>query len=76
MTRTAIRHGNDMRGDRGRCEGRGPGNFPMLELRRTLTVTAALLGLVLGAAGCGGSNPPGVAAGGGGSAGGGPRRGS
>ncbi len=51
-------HDDNVRGERRRLDGR---NVSRLRLRRTMTVTAALVGLVVVAAGCGGSQSPGVA---------------
>jgi hypothetical protein len=69
MPRIDNHHENDMRGEPSRPDGPGPRHGP--RLARTAPVTAALVGLVLVAAGCGGSKSPGAAGGGGGPAGGG-----
>jgi hypothetical protein len=71
MTSTANHHDNDIRGERRRLDGLAPRNWPRPRLRRTMTAGAALVGLVVIAAGCGGSKSPGVAGAGGGTAGGG-----
>jgi hypothetical protein len=66
MTRTASQHDNDMRGERCRRDGRSARRWSGPRLRRTMTLTAALVGLIVIAAGCSGSKSPGAAGGGGG----------
>ncbi len=61
MTRTAHHLYNDARVERCRLDRRGLRNWPRQRLGRSITVTAALLGLVLVAAACGGSKSPGGA---------------
>ena len=51
-------HNNDRRGEPSRHEGPRPRNWPRFV--RAIPVTAALAGLALMAAGCGGSNSPGA----------------
>jgi hypothetical protein len=63
MTSSAEHHDNEMRSEPSRRHGRGPRHRP--RLGRTAPVTAALVGLALMVAGCGGSNAPGSAGGGG-----------
>ena len=63
MTHTADQQENEMRGGRYRPVGRGPLQWSRPQLRWTLTLSAALVGLVLIAAGCGGSKSPGAAGG-------------
>jgi hypothetical protein len=68
MPSNAEHHDTRMRGELRRRAA--PGARHRLPLARMAPVTAALVGLALMAAGCGGSNSPGSAGGGGGSAGG------
>jgi hypothetical protein len=70
MTPTAEQDGNEMRGGRHRLTGRGARGWSSPRLRWASTLSAALVGLMLIAAGCGGSKSPNVAGGGGDTAGG------
>ncbi len=68
MTRIANQHDDDRCGEGCRLKDRAPRHWSRSQLR-TFTLTAALVGLMLLAAGCGGSRSRGVAGGGGGSGG-------
>jgi hypothetical protein len=61
MTPTANHHDNDTRDEPSRLYGLTLREWPRPRLRRTAMVTGALVGLVVMAAGCGGSWNPGVA---------------
>lgn len=63
MTPTANEHHNDLRRQRRPPGVLGAGDRPARRLGRTMMVTAAVMGLVLTAAGCGGSKSPGAAGG-------------
>jgi hypothetical protein len=63
MTPTANEHHNDLRGQRRPLDVLGPRHRPTPRLGRTMLVTAAVVGLLLTAAGCGGSKAPGAAGG-------------
>ena len=63
MTQTAGQQDNEMRGGRRRLVGRRPLRWSRPHRLWPLMLQAALVGLVLMAAGCGGSKSPGVAGG-------------